>query len=633
MRNIYGDFLTALSRHQVPLLSGAIVVGYLWSLGRVLRGEKTSVRMCLFFLVVLALCLRFSAPHDFPPGMNEDEPKILACARDAWKAGRVHTEGCTGVPLLLNVLFQAQLVDVLGPNRESIRFYAGVTGAFSVVLAYGLARALQFSREGALSYAALVTTLPWSLYYGRISQGGELTFHQLLLLVGLARIVFTQGGWRDAFMASFGQALLLYDYFVGRLFLPFSILALVLTRGRRRLLTLCVPLLAAVAWLPYLFSGPQHLWAPRGQRPHLEWEAILASGRAVFEAFLWPRALDFWFSVRSAAVHPVPLLVLSCVGGILVLRYPRKALFILGGFLVGVSPAVGTIPSAHRMLMAYPFISLLGVYALDRLPQRRWRVLASAVFVAAMGLASVRFFFSNSFWPQPSRAVSGAGITQLVESIPYPLRSRLIISPGLGYFFSVRERTDRDRVERLNTENWWPSGESEVIYAYSGHWDLLEPFYRGMLGAQRVRSFGGPFSVTVEPGDWTWLRRYGWAYEVECASSPSRWSGQVPVLFHIGQTVPQFLCSGSVRHRWQGRWVSDNTLLRFRFRRGTAAIVIEEGSVLSSEKSPLDFDVPAGASVSVSLTVPDPGGFDAFLFRISPAGEVVPPWPSVKPES
>lgn len=627
-----GQALLALSTYKVPLVTAAIVLGYVWTLAVLLRAESRLVRLALFLLVSLALSLRLVAPKEFPPGMNEDEPKVLACALDALKDGRLHTEGCTGVPFLLNVLFQAQLVPLLGPNRESMHAYSVAAGTLSTLAAYALAQALHLSRAASLVYASMVATLPWSLYYGRISFGGGLMFHQLLLLAALARIVFGQGGWREVLIASFAQTLLLYDYFAGRLFFPFLIVAFVLTPGRRRLLLLLVPLVAVIGWLPYLLSGPEHLLVPRGDRPHLEWNALVSGWRAALEAFIWPRAADFWISVRSAAVHPVLVLVLACLGILcLVVRQRRLAAFLIAGFVMGLAPAAATLPSTRRMMMAYPFVSLLSVSALDFLPLRRGRGCVFALIAVAVGFASVRFYFSDEFWPPQSRAVSGAGITQLVESIPYPLRSNLIVSPGCGYFFAARERTDRGRVEVLNTENWWPPSGGEVVYAFSAHWELLEPFYRNILGPHRIRSFGGPFSVMFEPGEWRWLSQYGWTYEVECAKPAWKKRGQVPALFHLGQTVPQFFCEASTTHRWKGQWLADRADLRFRFDRGEVEVFLDRGTTLQTQQGRLDFDVLPSEVLSISMVIPREVGPIAFLFRRLPSGDSVPPWESVKP--
>lgn len=69
-----GQALLALSTYKVPLVTAAIVLGYVWTLAVLLRAESRLVRLALFLLVSLALSLRLVAPKEFPPGMNEDEP-------------------------------------------------------------------------------------------------------------------------------------------------------------------------------------------------------------------------------------------------------------------------------------------------------------------------------------------------------------------------------------------------------------------------------------------------------------------------------------------------------------------------------------------------------------------------------
>jgi hypothetical protein len=480
--------------------------------------------------------------------------------------------------------------------------------------------------------AALVTFLPWSLFYGRISFGAELTFHQLLLLWALARIVFANGGWREVIIAALGQTLLFYDYFAGRLFFPFFLVALLLARGWRRFLVCVAAFLAVAAWVPYLLSEPQHLWAPRGQRPNLEISLVWEGVRAVFRSLVWPMAADGWITVRAAAVHPIVVLAAATVGAVCVLRQPRTAAFLLGGFVLGIAPAVGTFPSAHRMIMAFPFVSLLAAYGLGQLPRSRWRAPALALFLSIGGFASTCFFFSEEFWPPNSRAASGAGITQLVESVPYPARRKVIVAPGMGYFAAVRTRTDPSDFVPLDTENWWPPTSAEATYLFSGHWEALEAVYRDMLGFKRVRSFGGPFSVAVERANWSWLRQYGWRYEVECALLKWRKSGQVPALFHISQTVPDFHCDSFSTHRWVGRWLAAEANLLLRTESGPVTVSLEHRGVIRRDVGPIEFAVSPGELVSISLVVPQGRGVVAFLFRTFPGGESVPPWNSVSPE-
>ncbi|MCX8072565.1 MAG: hypothetical protein N3C12_08960 [Candidatus Binatia bacterium] len=367
-QQLAGGWIETVSTYSLELLTVGIVLTYIWSLGVLLPGERTQVRIWLFVLVVSGLALRLVALREFPPGMIEDEPKDLAAALDTLKDKRVYAARGSGLPLLPQTLFEGQLVPVLGPNRESMRIYSAVTGAFAAPVAYALARALAFSVSASLVYACLVVTLPWSLYYGRVSVGGELIFHQLLLLAALARLVFASGGWREALVAAFGQILLFYDYFAGRLFVPFSMLAAVIAPRRRRFFIVVALLVAIAAWVPYILSSPNHLWAPSNEQPNLDPSGLLAGGLVVLKSFVWPLALDTWFSVRSAAVHPLVVVLAACIGGVTVLARPRLASFLWGGFLLGIAPAVGTYASTRRMIMGYPFLGLMAVYALDRLP-------------------------------------------------------------------------------------------------------------------------------------------------------------------------------------------------------------------------------------------------------------------------
>ncbi|GIW43774.1 MAG: hypothetical protein KatS3mg077_1056 [Candidatus Binatia bacterium] len=153
-----------------------------------------------------------------------------------------------------------------------------------------------------------------------------------------------------------------------------------------------------------------------------------------------------------------------------------------------------------------------------------------------------------------------------------------------------------------------------------------------MLGFKRVRSFGGPFSVTVERANWSWLQQYGWQYEVECASPKWRKSGQVPALFHINQTVSNFHCDSFSTHRWVGRWLAAEANLMLRSESGPVTVSLERGGVIRRDVGPIGFAVVPGELVSISLVVPQGKGVVAFLFRTFPGGESVPPWNSVRPE-
>ena len=105
--------------------------------------------------------------------------------------------------------------------------------------------------------AVFMAVLPWSLFYGRVSFGGELIFHELLLVGALARVAWgTEDAWPDIAIGGLGLCLLLYDYFCGRVMLGLPFVAALLARGRRRWLCVLVPVLAVIAWAPDLLVNP-----------------------------------------------------------------------------------------------------------------------------------------------------------------------------------------------------------------------------------------------------------------------------------------------------------------------------------------------------------------------------------------
>lgn len=251
---------------------------------------------------------------------------------------------------------------------------------------------------------------------------------------------------------------------------------------------------------------------------------------------------------------------------------------------------------------------------------------------AAAALASARFFFSESFWPLPSKGASGFGITQLIESVPYPARGQVFFAPGMAHFPAARQRV-HPAMQPLDIGNWWPTSGVESTYLFSAHWERLEPFYRAMVGSARVQSFGGPFSVRFEAGDWSWLQQYGWAYDVECERPQWHGAAKVPTVFHIGLNLSGPICSGTTVHRWTGRWLSPGGKMRFGYEGSEAEVVLERGEVKRTAAGKcIDFEVRTGELVSITLVQSESAAVHAFLLRVQPSGEVVPEWMAVRPE-
>jgi hypothetical protein len=155
-----------------PILTACIILGYAASLWWLLRRERLETVLWLAIICTLSLCLRLVYTTYFPQGLNEDEPKVLLSAMQALRNGQLFGEGNTLLPVLLNALFQAQLVPLFGPTRWAIRTYSMATSVLATPAAFAVSRNFGLRIGSALAAGALVAVLPPQLFYGRISFGG-----------------------------------------------------------------------------------------------------------------------------------------------------------------------------------------------------------------------------------------------------------------------------------------------------------------------------------------------------------------------------------------------------------------------------------------------------------------------------
>jgi hypothetical protein len=618
-----------------PILTVVVLLAYAAALWWLLRRESPTVLMSLLAICALALCLRLVYTTDYPAGLNEDEPKILRCATEMAQAGNLTPEGCTGLPALLSALFQGQLVPLIGPNRWAIRLYSLVTSVLACAVAFAVGRSLGMRAGPSLGVAACIAVLPWSLFYGRISIGGELTFHELLLLAALARLIVAGGSWPEMAIGILGQSLLLYDYFCGRTVLPISLVGAVLATGRRRLFCLGIPLVALLLWTPYLRTNPAN--ALGGVMINLlhpgftsEFLTTLQTRLPLtLKAFLYPAGLNATLTVAAAAMHPPVILVVAACGVLIALRRARVLLFLLGGFVIGIAPAVVTnsaYPSTHRMMMAYPFIALAAGIAVDKIPWARWRVAATALLVAVTGVQSIQLYFSSTFWSPASSATFDWELTALVEALPKPPHGTLVVSQQVSYYAAPLNLVDP--FVFLSADNWYPADGKASLYAFSRDSAPLRPFYDQLFGPERIVSFGRAFMVKLEATEWSWLRQHGWSYEVRCGAQVRR--GQVPTLFHPGVTFEHFPCAEPTLHTWRGHWVAPAASLRLR---SSGRAEVQAGSVYLSggQGSFVDFKATPETDIVISVTMPAATGLWAALFEVARARERVPIWESVVP--
>ncbi len=633
--------LGLLQSHFALILTALIVFAYAGSFWWLLRRENRTTLLILVSVSLLALSLRLVNTYEYPPGLNEDEPKTLHCVGilPLNAPSTLFGEGCTGVPSLLTALFEVQLVPLVGANRWAMRSYSIVTSVFSVVAAFAVGRCMGLRIGSSLAAGVLIAVLPWSLFFGRIEFGGELVLHQLLLLAALVTLMNGRGGWREVGIGAFGLCLLFYDYYCGRSMLGLIPVAAVLARGwRARGLILLIPLLAFAGWVPFLLQGSRlalvglstlNVGSDVMANPL---QALLARGRVVLSTLVYPVASDGCLTTQASAVHPLLVLGLAAIGS---LTAVRRGLLLWGGFLAGLMPAMlGWLApaSAHRMLNAFPFIALAAACAFDLIRWRAVRLAVTGMALALIAPQSIGLYFSRDAWPPASRLGFSADLEQLVDALPTPPHPRLIVASAIQSYFAPHALVDRE-YEFLSADNWFPN-DSAAIYAFGGRGAAqLRRFYEAVFGP-RVQGFGEAFVLWLDAGDRSWLRQYGWSYQVRCGSLDRR--AEVPTLFHVdiafeGVHIP---CEPPALHTWGGRWRGSHANLRLHFT-GTAQVQVGGRSIHGEGYQQfLDLSVDPDEEIIITLISPAPDlGPSAQLFEVTPAGERLPAWESVIPVS
>ena len=614
------------------VLTAFIVAGYAGSLWWLLRDESIKVLLGLAALCTLSLCVRVIYTTDFPAGLNEDEAKALSYGAVALHGGDLFGPGVEG-PILLSALFKAQLVPVVGANRWATRGYSLILSVLATVVAFTIGRALGLGTAACMAIGAFIALLPWSIFYGRISFGGELVFHELLVLAGLTRLLWAGGGWPEAAMSSFGLSLLLYGYAAGRGMLAMPLLAALLARGwKQRAWCVAIALVSLVSWLPYLRTSLTVVASTTVAKLHPDLaehpvHALWLKTLGALHVLIAPVGRDGWLTISSAGMHPWLMLILAVIG-VCIAR--RRAAFLLGGFAIGLAPVVlseGDYASTHRMLMAFPFIALAAGCALDAIRPARLRVVVAILIVTAVGLQSVRWYFSPQFWPPESRRIFDWERTALVEAMPIPPQPRLIVDRSVSYYFGLRGVAGTIS-EPLTVESWFPQSKSASMYAFSATAAPLRAFYENLFTVERVQAFGRTFLVSLEGGDWSWVAQHGWSYEAHCGARV--WRGAVPVLYHAWWTFHDIRCDQPVTHVWRGQWLGPTTPMNLLFS-GTATVDTPAGRVVekTGQESSADFTLGPHAEVTISVTA---GVLPRVsLVEVTPAGTRVPPWEYVSP--
>ena len=607
-----------------PALTAAIVSYYAFALWWFLRREPARVLLGLLAVTGLSLALRLVFLGDYPAGLNADEPLMLGAGILQRRSGYIFNDGSMGHAVLLSALFQAPLAELAGPVW-AIRSYSLVTSVLCVPVAYVAARSFGLRVTAGIAAAVLVATLPWSLFWGRTCVGGELTFHQLLMLTALCRIIGGTAGAIDAGIGGLGLGLLLYDYPVGRCLLALPLVVALLAPRRQRLRSLALLAIGVLCWTPYVYAsrispnGPLGLVTVRhdAELVRKPVEVLTTKIGRSLEALVRPVAVNGNVTVASAGMHPPLLLALAFAGTFLGLR---RGAFLWGGFLLSLTPAIAGVGavSAHRMMMAFPFIVLAAAGALNGVRRIQPSPLLVAVIVGIVSVQSVRLYFSDVFWSPESRGTFDADQTRLVQALPWDHK---VIAGNLGALISVWGLSGGS-FEDLNTVNWLPT-EERVTYAFAYGYAPLEPAYRRLFGDERVRRFGRTFMVTLEPADRARLLTSGWAYRGRCGEEVT--TAQVPFLFQV-YCAPARPCDQPLVHEWSGVWHGEPSVLRLRVV-GPASVTTSRGSFRGADS--IDFHVEPGEHVTVSMTAV--GSTILSLFVVLDGQERVPDLEAMSP--
>jgi len=619
------------------LLAVLVLLAYAASLWWLLRGESRLVQVGLLALCGFALSARLLYTTDYPTGFIEDEPKMLASATTLGRDGLLLRPSATTNAVLPYALFQAPLLPLTGPHyRWAIRTQPLVTSILSIPVMFAVARLLGCGLPSSFAAAALIAVLPWSLFYARMMFGGEMIFHEMLLIAALAALCWGSGEALGPPIAigGLGLCLSIYGYWAGMatLGLPF-VAAVVAPTGRRRLACLAVLGLGVLGYAPYALNVG--IWALPVESAcyTCQWQSPwtwLAAIRWVFSTFVAPTGYDnLVFSLPTAAMHPLVVLVLAGLG--VVFGSMRQKLFLLGGFVVGISPAVASgHASSHRMIMCFPFLTLAAAVALHR--ARRFELPLSIAVACVVAVQSLTFFFSSEFWRVPPLQIE-TGHTAVMEALPAEEgHPHLILDQNLSYYadpFTLQATN----WEWLRLENYFP--HSNTVYGYSRAFGPMRPFWEALVGAA-LQPVGDGFIIRLRGEDWSWLQQHGWRYTLTVPDQHISRSTIVPALFQ-----PNYLTFTDIAeventvHNWEAIWTGPATTLQLKWS-GEASVTVEQRPIFSHQpgfERTEQFPVRTNDRVVVTLATPSARQMLVGLYELPAANAPghIPAWASVTP--
>ena len=403
------------------VLAAIILAAYAGAMVWALRGESRRTIAGLLALVLATCALRTVFLHQYPIAYAEDELKAYESSvsqSDPHWPGRVWL-ACTyqDESALLYTLSEG-LPSRFGVGQFwAIRGYTLILSCLCVPLAYSVLRRVTTHRTSAWFSAASFVVLPWAILYGRVNQGGEYVFHELLALLAVVALLFT-GAWvAPLLIGTFAVTLCLYSCPPIRIYWHLIAAYAVLFGPFRVRATLC-----GIALCSLLLYAPALLYPPCstsrcgfGQCNTFAQGLLQGSLTAVRKRLAdLPRCLttsngcenNQSHAIDSAGQHPLWLFALATAG--LLAGSRRLGLMLATAAVVTPLPAIISWHgvSAHELLTWFPLIPISAAVALDRFPMPKpLRPVVVAVLTLLLTVWSVPRYFSSAFWTPPGQWV------------------------------------------------------------------------------------------------------------------------------------------------------------------------------------------------------------------------------------
>jgi hypothetical protein len=632
------------------LLTCAIFAAYFASMWVLLREENKRTLKLLLTLTIVAGALRLYRIMDLPPGMNDDEIKTLYDAVKFFNARSIFSEALQ-VPFLHSVLFQAPLTKVIDSTFWSMRPYPLLMGTLTVPLAFAVGRAMLLGVNPSLVAAAITATMPWGLFWSRISSGGEVLFCHALLLAALAHIIWRNGGIGATLIGILGLAGLLWDYTAGWSMLAMPVVAAFLAPNRRqRILALSIVVSAVILWIPWLLNMGQW-WgylAIKARAPvpgHYSLDSFFGHAQrslvATLRILVYPEGYIHTLSLHSIALHPLVVLVVAgigAMGGIF-----RRSIFVISGFLIGLTPALATYDgqvSTHRIICSYLFIALACAIPFDLLVRklpRTWgpatATVLAACFVGLSGVQGVGIFLSPKFWTESER-IFGHSTTLLAESISLPAPESLHVDGQILRFLEARYPMETGYTV-LAYDTWMPTEGDE--HAISAYFQDLITTYRAELPQSQITTFGVPSEIPSIRARFTsqdaarW-NSYGWTVERRCQKQQTP-PARIPLFIFHNSFGWSLGCDQPTEHIFKAKWNGPVQDLLLHLSGALSITITSSGGIA------IDQDKPEASKITftlhpeeeITITMRAPNGNNAYLHRVLEHGSAPPPLESFKP--